>query len=139
MAISALSDSKVPPSGRALADVLGDMLPVWTSVRVAAADLAGPLSDEWRHYGKASGWVLRLKSGKHTLVYLAPQDKHFLAVVSLGEKAVAAARDSELSDATKSAVAGARKYVEGRSIRISVRDESAISDIVGLIRLKLAS
>ncbi|MFA5257559.1 MAG: DUF3788 family protein [Opitutales bacterium] len=139
MAISALSDSKAPPSRQDLADVLGGLASTWASVHASVEGLAGPLTDEWKHYGKASGWVLRLKSGKRTLVYLAPQDKHFLAAVTLGEKAVAAAKDSTLSDATKDAVAGARKYVEGRSIRINVRDDSTIADIVGLIRLKLAS
>ena len=82
------------PTERELASVLRDSYLLWHSL---VAELKTELKldrQEWNSYSAKAGWSLRLQSKKRNIVYLSPRTGSFLASFALGDKAVAAARNS---------------------------------------------
>jgi hypothetical protein len=71
---------------------------------------------EWRCYSVKTGWALRLKRGKGTIIWMAPCDGSFQVLVILGEKAVQAARESRLGRQLTLAVSSARSTIEPEGI-----------------------
>ena len=97
----------------------------------------GGLDAEWKYYGAQAGWTLAYRRGKRTLMHLIPRAGEFTAVVTLGPRAVAAARASDLSADVKAAIEREREYAEGRSVRIPVRGAADARVVEALVRLKL--
>ena len=57
----------------------------------------------------------------------------------LGEKAVQSARTSNLSAQVVGEIDAARKYVEGRGIRLEVRNATALGTVKKLAAIKMAN
>jgi hypothetical protein len=98
-----------------------------------------PVVEEWRYYGRTLGWSLKLIAGKRNLCFLTACDGFFTAAFVFGDKAVAAARRSALPPELVRQLASARKYVEGRGIRIEVRSRRALEHAKILLDIKCAS
>ena len=62
-----------------------------------------------------------------------------MAVFIFGEKAVAAAEKSALPEFIIDMIRSAKKYMEGRVIRIEVRQQADIKNIEKLVEIKLAN
>ena len=45
------------PSDCMVADVLDDVFPLWDELYNHVTETYPNISTEWRHYGKASGWL----------------------------------------------------------------------------------
>ena len=72
-------------------------------------------------------------------MYLIPWKKFFLVAFVLGEKAVAAAEKSALPKAVLDMIRSARKYAEGRGIRIEVKRPQDVEHIKKLCEIKMAN
>lgn len=117
--------------------VLGDRLVDWRNlVALIVGDFEGTTS-EWVYSGKNHGWALRLKRKDRAIVYLAPGHGEFRASLALGERAVAAARDSDLPQSVVNAIDQAPKYAEGRGVRIVVEGSEDVQSVVRLARIKM--
>ncbi len=137
MALSTFADKSKKPQKDELTKVLGRSNIHWvTLVEQAEADYP-PLDQSWGYAGVAWGWALRLKQKKRTLMYLTPCKGYFLVGFSLGEKAVRAAHSSGLSKAMLAIIDSAKKYAEGRAVRIEVRTKSDRDDILKLATIKM--
>ena len=75
---------------------------------------------------------------KKAIIYLLPRMGYFLAAFVFGDKAMVDIRVSGISQMIIGELEGAKKYAEGRGIRIEIRDESKIKDIEKLLDIKLA-
>jgi hypothetical protein len=128
----ATRDTPGPPTDAELVARLGAAAPAFTQL---LASLPGA-RQEWRTYGRTSGWVLKLVRGSRTLCYVQPQEGTFRATVVLGQAAADAALASAVSPAVKEAIRGARVYVEGRSVAVGVRDERDLADLEALLVAK---
>jgi hypothetical protein len=93
---------------------------------------------EWRTYGRPSGWVLKLLQGTRTMCYVQPADGSFRVTVVLGQAAADAALASALSPAVKDALRAARVYVEGRSVAVDVSTTRHMDDVLLLLAAKRA-
>ena len=139
MALSAFDDKATAPTEASLRAMLGRSAALWSRLTEDLQKTYGPLAEEWNFAGSAFGWSMRLKTKKRTIVYMTPCRAHFLASFALGEKACRAAHESGLPAAVLEAIDGARKYAEGRGVRIPVKNRKDVETIEMLAAIKVAN
>jgi hypothetical protein len=139
MALSAFDDKSSKPKGAELASVLGRASALWEGLIAHLAAEYQPFVKEWKFSGAKWGWSLRLKHKKRTILYMTPCKRHFLVGFALGEKAVKAAHQSDLSDSVLTIIDEAKKYAEGRAVRIEVRTKRDLSNVEKLAAIKMAN
>jgi len=124
------------PTGAALASVLGKSEPLW---RGLVADLKRELkldAAEWHSSSVKLGWSLRLQLKRRNIVYLGPRAGYFVAAFALGDKAVAAAQQSELPAPVIKIINEAKRYAEGTAVRIEVRQAEDVAAVKALAKIK---
>ena len=125
------------PTDRELASTLGPAQPLWKNL---VSDLKRDLkldAEEWNTSSLKTGWSLRLQRKKRNIVYLGPRDGWFLASFILGDRAVAAARQSKLPARLLNLFTHATRYAEGTAIRIEVQHADDLDAVKLLARLKV--
>lgn len=125
-------DSK-PPSTRELATLLGGSHAAF----VALTQRGSGVTCEWKRYSKKSPWVLKVSRGDRTLLYATPRADVFEATVVLGERATQAALGGRVSKKLHASIRAAKPYVEGRPVRVMVRDQSDLAGVEELVAVKL--
>ena len=108
-------------------------------MRKAIAAWFDPLLEECGFAGKNAGWGLRLKKPTRTVLYMTPCRGYFLASFALGEKAVKAAHESDLPAPILELIDCAKKYVEGRAVRIEVRTAKDVRNVEKIAVIKMAN
>ncbi|UCG85726.1 MAG: DUF3788 domain-containing protein [Gemmatimonadota bacterium] len=139
MAISAFDDKSAPPKADQLATALGRARRLWEDLVTALASQHPPLTETWKFGGKQWGWALQLKQRKRTVVYLTPCRGHLMAGFALGEKAVNAAHRSDLPSSVLAVIDSAKKYAEGRAVRLEVRTKKDAAAVQQLAAIKMAN
>jgi hypothetical protein len=139
MALSAFDDKAKKPSKRALRTTLGRTSTHWDNLIAHIASEYSPLAETWNFAGAAWGWSLRLKQKKRTVLYMTPCRGHFLVGFALGEKAVKAAHDSGLPDEVLSLIDEAKKYAEGRAVRLEIRNKRNLEVAKAIAAVKMAN
>ena len=139
MALSAFGDKSKKPTAADLKTTLGQSSVHWDSLIAHVADEYAPLEKTWNFAGAKWGWSLRLKQKKRTVLYMTPCKGHFLVGFALGEKAVKAAHDSNLPDPIIKTIDEAKKYAEGRAVRIEIRNKKALEETKKLAAIKMAN
>lgn len=139
MALSVFDNKKVIPGDKDVANVLEHSGMVWDKLKKYVYEACGDVSEEWKHYSKASGWTLLLKHGKRTILYLYPSKAFFTVLFVYGEKAVERALNSKLPQDTVDRILEAKPYMEGRSFQVEVRSIEDLAVIKELIGIKLES
>ncbi len=139
MALSAFDDKTIEPQAADLQSMLGRSSALWDRL-VADMDVEySPVEKTWNHSGATSGWSLRLKQKKRTILYMTPCKRHFLVGMVLGEKAVEAARSSPLPASIMALIDEAARYAEGRGFRVVVKVRKDLDAIKALAAVKMAS
>jgi hypothetical protein len=139
MALSAFDDKTEPPQEDELAEMLGKTLGLWTDLQSRISTRFAPLSIEWGYTSKSTGWGLRLKQEKRTMLYMTPCRGYFLASFALGEKAVKVAHDSKLPAEVLEAIDNAPRYAEGRGVRFEVRSAKDVRNVEKVAIIKMAN
>lgn len=139
MAFSALDDKAREPTDADVAEVLADASPLWDDLKSLMASQFYPLSEDWTFSGKKWGWSLRLKHKKRAVLYMTPSTGFFFVGFALGEKAVAAAHDSDLPQNLLKLIDESQKYAEGRAVRLEVRSAADLDDIASIAAIKMAN
>jgi Protein of unknown function (DUF3788) len=137
--MSIFLDKSKKPNDKLLAEALGITYPYWKELESALEKLYGPLAEDWKYYGKSSGWTLKLLLKKRNLFFFAPYHKFFRIAFVFGDKSVNAIEESDLPPSMVRELVEAKRYVEGRGLRIDVKKRSTIGDIVKLVGFKLQS
>jgi hypothetical protein len=117
---------------------LGSTAEVWKQLVDWLAE-QGVADQEWKSVSPKYGWALRMKLKKRTIVYLGPCDGCFRAAFVLGDRAVAAAPQSDLSKSALKLLDEAPRYAEGTGMRLMVRTSDDLADVRQLARIKLAN
>jgi hypothetical protein len=127
-------DGSTPPTARELAELLGP-----SHAAFLALTQRGPAATcEWKRYGKASPWTLKVSEAGRTLFYATPTTRAFEATVVLGERATQAAlRARRVPKAVQDAIRAATPFAEGRPVRVLVRREADVAGVQRLIAVKL--
>jgi hypothetical protein len=136
---SVLIDKSPRPNEKTLSGVLGASFKSWTEIKNAITEEHGTTREEWKHYGTKSGWVLKLLLKKRNMFFLIPGDRHFTLGFVFGDRAVEAIEKSNLPAAMIREVKDARRYAEGRGLRIEVRNRTAVSHVLKLVDIKVRS
>lgn len=139
MALSVFDDKSRLPCDDDLAAKLGNTFALWNRLKRLIASRFTPLSIEWGFSSKKTGWGLRLKMEKRTVLYMTPCEGYFLASFALGEKAVKAAHESDLPASTLKVINGAKRYAEGRGVRLEVRSVEDVHNVEKLAVIKMTN
>jgi len=122
-----------PPTTRELADLLGDSHEALR--RLTRRSTA--TTCEWRRYNQKSPWVLKVSQGDRTLFYVTPKSNAFEVAVLLGERAAEAALAGRVRKALHASIRSAKRYAEGRPVRIVVASEADLAGVEELVAVKL--
>lgn len=112
---------------------------LWVLLRDRVYEKYPAATEEWNFPGKKYGWSFRIKDKKRAIIYLLPREGYFKVAFVFGQKATDQIMDSDISQKIKEELQNAKKYAEGRGIRIDVRNNEIIPDIERLIDIKLAN
>jgi hypothetical protein len=122
-----------PPSTRELTTLLGRSYAAF----LALTQRGSAFTCEWKRYSKKSPWVLKVSQGDRTLLYATPMADAFEATVVLGERAAQAALAGRVSKTLHASIRAARSYVEGRPVRVMVKDHADVAGVEELVAVKL--
>jgi hypothetical protein len=126
------------PTEAEVAAVLGSTAALWKQLVGWLAE-QGAAIQEWNSYSPKAGWALKLKQKKRTIVYLGPCDGCFRVAFILGDRAVMAARKSDLAKSTLKIIDEAPRYAEGTGVRLIVKAEKDLAAIKKLALIKMAN
>lgn len=128
-----------PPTDAELAGALGSAKALWDQLLAGLAAEHKLTVQEWNSYSPKAGWSLRLKRKDRNIVYFGPCQGAFRVAFVLGDKAVAAARKSDLPQSVIKIIAKAKRYAEGTAIRFETVKAKDIKSVVQLAGIKLAN
>jgi hypothetical protein len=130
--MKAMPRTEVPPSDSELRALLGASFAAYETLLAGNAKLR----PEWKYYGPKSGWTLKLFDGRRNLCFLMPRADGLGVAFVLGEAAVQRALDADLPALLKQEIREARQYVEGRPVRLTVRDGADLAAVATLLAIK---
>jgi hypothetical protein len=139
MALSAFDDKSKQPRAGDLKRTLGRASALWDSLIAHLVAEYAPLEQTWNFAGANWGWSLRLKQKKRTVLYMTPCKGLVLVGFVLGEKAVKAAHGSPLPDSILTVIDEAKKYAEGRGVRIEIKNKKDLEITKKLAAIKMAN
>jgi hypothetical protein len=138
MATSAFGDKAVAPADDTVCAALGVAAPLWSTLWTAIAAAHAPIEREWVWGGKPHGWSLRLRQRKRAVLYMTPCAGFFRAAFAIGGKAADAAHDAGLGPHLLQVIEAAPRFAEGRAVRLEVRSEADIADVLTIAALKMS-
>jgi hypothetical protein len=127
------------PTSEELAVALGSAAAAWKEFLDWLADEMGVVDQEWISSHPKSGWALRRKLKKRNIVYLSPCKGCLRVAFVLGNKALAAARQSKLPKSVMKILDQAPHYAEGTGVRLMVHESQDLAPLRILAALKLAN
>jgi hypothetical protein len=136
---SIFTDKSKQPTQKELEIALSNTFGIWQAIIDFTKKQYPGISEEWNFSGEKFGWSFRLKDKKRIIIYLLPRDRFFKAAFVFGEKATDKILSDSISENIKNELNTAKKYAEGRGIRIEITDSSLMKDIEKLIEIKASN
>lgn len=136
---NAFIDKSKAPTAAELASALGPTAGLWNQLVEALTAELGITEQEWYSLKPKYGWTLLLKCKKRRIVYLGPCDGCFRVSMILGDKAMAAARATNLPKYVVKLLDEAPHYPEGTGLRFLVKNAKDLPAIRKLAQIKLAN
>jgi Protein of unknown function (DUF3788) len=96
------------------------------------------LRPEWKYYGPKNGWGLKVFQKKRNMCFVGREPGALAMVFILGERAYERLLGSDLRPEVRREVEAARRFPEGRGIRLVIRDGSNLADAQLLLEAKRA-
>ena len=137
--ISIFQDKTITPTDNDLVEKLDSIYDLWILLQNFVLSKYPNGLSEWNYPGKKYGWSFRIKDNKRAIIYFLPRDKYFKVAFVFGQKATDIVMASDISPEIKTELMQARKYAEGRGIRIDINNDLRLPDIKKLIEIKLAN
>ncbi len=137
MALSAFDDKSRKPGPGDLRSSLGRTSAHWDGLIAHIEAKHAPLEKTWNFSGENWGWSLRLKQKKRTVLYMTPCKGRFLVGFVLGEKAVKAAHGSTLPEPVLTIIDEAKRYAEGRGVRLEIKRKNDLETAKRLAAIKM--
>jgi hypothetical protein len=135
---NAFIDKPKKPTAAELTAALGPVKAFWDQLLAGLADEHNLTVQEWNSYSPKAGWSLRLKLKGRNILYLGPCQGAFRVAFVLGDKAVAAARQSDLPQSIIKIISEAKRYPEGTAVRLEIKQAKDIGIVTKLAGIKLA-
>ena len=137
--ISIFTNKGTIPTDQDLVQNLGATYTLWHQIQAFVLDQYPAGIKEWNFPGKKYGYSYRIKDKKRAILYFLPRKDYFKVAFVFGQKATDIILESDIAPETKNELAQARKYAEGRGIRIDVKNNLNIPAIKKLVKIKLAN
>jgi hypothetical protein len=134
---NAFAGRRDPPSAEEVVAALGPSATHWNKLLEEMAARFGVRDSLWKSSGLKYGWSLRLLLKKRVILYMSPCAGGFRVAFVLGDKAVEAARQSELPAPLIAELNAARRYAEGTGIRLLAKSAKDLKPILQLAAIKL--
>lgn len=138
MATSIFDEKLVEPDKKQFSYALGDTTIVLDNIFEFITKKYPEINDEWKFYNKKSGWIFKVYSKKRAIFYLVPREGFFIIAFILGDKATDRVIASNLPDDIKQTLINEKKYMEGRALRLEVKNEDILENIKTLIEIKMS-
>jgi hypothetical protein len=139
MDTSIFPNKEEKPNNENLKSALGKTFELWLKLRDIVFEKYPDATEEWNFPGKKYGWSFRIKDKKRAIIYLLPREDYFKVAFVFGQKATDLIMGSNIDISIREELKNAKKYAEGRGIRIEVRNNNIIPDIENMIDIKLAN
>ena len=94
------------------------------------------LRPEWKYYGPKHGWSLKVFRKKRNMCFVGREPGAIALAFILGERAYVRLLASHLRPALRGVVEGARRFPEGRAIRLVLSSETDLEDAQLLLDVK---
>jgi hypothetical protein len=130
-------DKTVKPNNQMLSQALGTSLKLWEKIKSSLITDFGKMDEEWKYYGQKIGWTLKLLYKKRNLFFFTPYQNYFQIAFVFGNKAVAVVEQSDLPLNIIDQIKNARKYAEGRGLRIVVKKQKDVNAVLKLTKIKM--
>ncbi|MGD0630014.1 MAG: DUF3788 family protein [Terracidiphilus sp.] len=127
------------PTAEEVALALGAAAKLWDQLVNSLTKELGVTAKEWHRNSPKYGWALRLSVKKRRIIYLSPCSGCFRVALVLGDKAIAAAKNSGLPVFLMEMIEEAPRYPEGTAIRLVVKTRADLTGIRELAVVKLAN
>ena len=127
---------KTPPTEKEVVKVLGPSSSAWKDL-LSWLEKQGIERRVWHSVSPKYGWALHPELKKRRILYLGPREGCFCVSFALGDKAVAAARASDLPKSLLKEIAQAKRYAEGTGVRFIVRGPNDLATVRKLVEIKL--
>jgi hypothetical protein len=127
---------KDPPSEKEVRAALGPSATAWKEL-LDWLKLQEIASGEWKSVSPKYGWGLRPVLKKRTILYLGPCEGCFRVSFVLGDKAIAAAKKSDLPKSVLEEIAVSKRHAEGTGVRLFVSRPEDLDPIKTLVEIKL--
>jgi hypothetical protein len=137
MADNIFTDKAVKPNDQLLSEALGVTYKYWDEIRTSLRNKYGDLTEEWKYYGAKYGWSLKIILKRRNLFFFTAYDKYFRIGFVFGDKAVSAIEKSDLPKNIIEEIVNARKFAEGRGLRLEIRKHGDIKYIKKLVDIKV--
>ncbi len=139
METNVFMDKSIQPDDSRLAHALGENAIFWEAIKQHIVQKHGEVNEEWKFYNTKSGWTLKVLLKKRNLFFFRPLQGFFRLAFVFGDKAVSAVERSDLPEDIKNELKNARKYAEGRGIRIEVKSQKDVEHVKKLIDIKVSN
>ena len=139
MSASMFDDKNIKPDDKQLSEALGKTNKYWQKIKSSLEKKYGTLTEEWKYYGQKSGWILKLLYKKRNLFFINPQKGFFAVAFVFGDKAVAEVEKSNLPEELIEELRSARKYVEGRGLRLEIKKRESVKHLLKLVDIKIVN
>jgi hypothetical protein len=139
METSYFMELNTTPDNENLKIAIGDLFPFWVTIRDFTFEKYPLAIEEWFVSVKKFGWSFRIKDKKRAIVYLSPRAGYFFVTMVFGQKATDQILASDISASLKTELMNSKVYMEGRVVRIDVRDQQLLTDIKKLTEIKIAN
>lgn len=137
--ISIFTDKATLPTDQDLVHNLGATYALWHQIQEFVLHQYPEGLKEWNYPGKKYGYSFRIKDKKRAILYFLPRKEYFKVAFVFGQKATDIIMESDIAPEIKNQLAQARKFAEGRGIRIEVKNGLNIPYIRKLVEIKLAN
>ena len=137
MSASVFDDKNVKPDEKALLKALGKPSMHWKKIKSNLETDYGELIEDWKYYGQKTGWLLKVLRKKRNLFFCIPVKDGFQIAFTFGDNPVCAVESSDLPEEIKEELKNARKYAEGRGLRIDVKSVRDVENIRKLVEIKV--
>ena len=111
----------------------------WMQIRDFVFEKYPLAVEEWHVSVKKYGWGFRIKDKKRAIIYLSPRSGYFFVTFVFGQKATDQILASDISKSVKAELIDSKVYMEGRVIRLEIKDNSCLEDIKRLIEIKITN
>lgn len=122
-----------PPTESEVQAILGSAYAAYTALLARAPEIR-----EWKRYSKTAQWALKTGDKAGTLFYVQVSPGAVQVTVGIGNRAAEAvlAGSPPVTDSVREAILVAKSYVEGRPVRIEVRDVADLAAVDELLAIK---